>query len=176
MRLDPFIGQQLENQLNSSCLFPEEFHQIEWYSLNRSLRMTISHHDVDLVDLHRLGHHQRLHCLRTHAPSIYRIRSFTNWSVRLVQEDERERRRRLFLVIWPSNVCGCFDARPMFWRSFWAIVNRRNPITLGHSFENHRQTPHALLRWAIYHSRPSPMLINVRSLTKCPSVASNGKD
>jgi len=70
-----------EKQSNRSCLFPIEYHQTEWISLNRSYRLLITHSDMDLFDVDHQGYHQRHQCLDESSSSNYRIRSLNNCDV-----------------------------------------------------------------------------------------------
>jgi hypothetical protein len=64
---------------NESCIFPEEFQQHEWYSLNRTIQMIITNNDIELINHQEKGNNKRFHCIQSINSFNYRIRSFTNW-------------------------------------------------------------------------------------------------
>jgi hypothetical protein len=69
----------MDNELNISCIFPEDIQQYQWYSLNRTIEMLITSHDIDLINNQEKEINQRFHCLQSIDSFNYRIRSFTNW-------------------------------------------------------------------------------------------------
>ncbi|CAF1217230.1 unnamed protein product [Adineta steineri] len=76
------INRQIGNESNiSSCIFPEEFQDYEWYSLNRTIQMIIKSTDIELINLKNKGNNKRFHCLQSINSLKYQIQSFTNCEV-----------------------------------------------------------------------------------------------
>lgn len=72
---DRYLG----NESNISCIFPDEFQQYEWYSLNQTIQMFIKNNDIELINSKQSHHNQRFHCLQLINSTDYRIRMFINW-------------------------------------------------------------------------------------------------
>ncbi len=70
---------RMNNELNISCLFPDEIQQYEWYSLNQTIEMLITNNDIEFLNHQEKENNQRFHCLQSIGSLNYRIRSFTNW-------------------------------------------------------------------------------------------------
>ncbi|CAF1149498.1 unnamed protein product [Adineta steineri] len=76
------INRQIGNESNiSSCIFPEEFQDYEWYSLNRTIQMIIKSTDIELINLKNKGNNKRFHCLQSMNSLKYQVQSFTNCEV-----------------------------------------------------------------------------------------------
>jgi hypothetical protein len=69
----------MDNESNMSCIFPDEFQQYEWYSLNRTIQMLITNNDIEFINHQEKENNKRFHCLKSIDLLNYRIRSFTNW-------------------------------------------------------------------------------------------------
>jgi len=69
----------MDNQSNISCIFPDEFQQHEWYSLNHTIQMLIKTNDIEFYNHQQKENNKRFHCLQSIDLLNYRIRSFTNW-------------------------------------------------------------------------------------------------
>jgi len=67
------------NESNISCIFPDEFQQYQWYSLNGTIEMILKSTDIELINAQEKRIHQRFHCLQSMNSFNYRIQSFTNW-------------------------------------------------------------------------------------------------
>lgn len=72
-----FIKDPIES--NTSCVFPKEFQDYQWYSLNQSIEMIITNHDIQFIHSHSKDDKQRYHCLQSFDAFNYRIRTFRNW-------------------------------------------------------------------------------------------------
>jgi len=69
----------MDNELNMSCIFPDEFQQYQWYSLNGTIQMLITNNDIELINHEEKENNKRFHCLQSIDLLNYRIRSFTDW-------------------------------------------------------------------------------------------------
>ncbi|CAF2042517.1 unnamed protein product [Rotaria magnacalcarata] len=74
-------NRHIGNESNVSCIFPDEFQQIEWYSLNRTMRMFIRNTDIELVHSQQTEYNQRFHCVQSFNSTDSLIRIFMNCDV-----------------------------------------------------------------------------------------------
>ncbi len=80
--------------VNESCIFPIEFQSYEWYSINQTIRLTITNNNIELNGINKRYHCQKM--ISSEKPiSIYRIRTFTNWYL-------VSRENLFFHILFPS--------------------------------------------------------------------------